>query len=45
MAGIIAWVGQYWLSWVLVLGVIVAIWYVARHREKLLLNKATPPKE
>lgn len=45
MSGIVAWVGQYWLSGILVLGVIVAIWYVAWHREKLLLNKATPPKE
>lgn len=45
MNTLFAWIGQYWLSGLLVLGVIAAIWYVASHREKLLLNKATPPKE
>lgn len=37
--------GRYWYSGLLVLGVIIAIWYVATHRDKLFYNKATPPKD
>lgn len=37
--------GRYWFSGLLIIGVLVAIWYVAGHRDKLMFDKATPPKK
>jgi hypothetical protein len=45
MTDFFSWAGRYWYSGLLIIGVLVAIWYVAKHRDKLFYNKATPPKE
>ncbi|WP_438448097.1 hypothetical protein [Gorillibacterium sp. sgz5001074] len=45
MAGILQWLGANKLSWLLIAGVVAAIWYVMDHRDKLMLDKSPPPKE